>query len=132
MHDGMAVTPLTVVPGPPGRFQYAPGTYSHQLRMSSRLTGPSRLPEHERAWNEQLRIGLRVVLAGRGPLGDRHVARRPHERPELGRRHGTLVHPEPVHLDSTDRTLLGVEALVAHVERAARNEDHVRGRRHAG
>jgi hypothetical protein len=37
---GCRSRPLIVEPDPAGFFQNAPGTYSHQLRASSRGTGP--------------------------------------------------------------------------------------------
>ena len=58
---GCRSLPLIVLPGPAGFFQYAPGTYSHQLRTSFSSTGPRRLAEHERPGHEQLGIGVRVV-----------------------------------------------------------------------
>jgi hypothetical protein len=85
---------------------------------------PLRLAKDQGAGDEQLRVGVRVLRGVELALGDRDVLRLTHEAAELGGGHRPLVDPEPVDLDAADRRLFGVEALVAHVERAAGDEDH--------
>ncbi len=86
-----------------------------------------RLLEDQRAGDEQsgIRVGIRSRVER--PLGERHVPGCAHETAELGRGHGALVDPERLDLDATDRSLLGIEPLVAHREAAAGDEHHPRG-----
>ena len=95
-----------VVPGPPGRFQLAPGDVLPPVAVVVEAHRAGRLPEDERAGHEQCRVGVRVRRGIEWPLRHRHVLGLPHEAPELGRGDRMLVHPEPVHRDPVDRPLL--------------------------
>src|SRR5262249_59301439 len=84
-----------------------------------------RPPEDERARHEVRRIGTGVVLGDGSPLGPGHVARLLHEAAELGDRDGVAVDPEAVDRALPYRSLLPVEAVATHSQRAARDLDHV-------
>jgi hypothetical protein len=88
--------------------------------------GPGCLLEDQRPRDEQLGVCVRVLGGVEWALRDRDVTRLPHEPTELGRRHRTLVYPEPLDLDATHGSFLRVEALVSHVVGAAPDEDHAR------
>jgi hypothetical protein len=86
--------------------------------------------EDQRAWDEEVGVGVGVLGGIERPLGDGDVAGLADKATELGRGDGLLVHPEPVDRNAVHRALLGVEVLRAHGERRARDPAHARrGRR---
>jgi len=66
---------------------------------------------HERSRDEQLGIGVRIVLGRRCLLGRGDVAGLLHEPPELGDRDRVTIDPETVDGRLANRRLLRVEAI---------------------
>ncbi len=93
---------------------------------------PWRRREHERSGHEQGRIGARIIGGVRRDFRGGDVSGVLHEAPELGDGHRVRVHPEPVDRHLVDRSLLRIEVLGPHPERASGDEGHVlrRGTRH--
>ncbi len=87
----------------------------------------ARPAKDERAGDQQVRIGLRVVRGVERPFGQGHVIGLAHETPEFGDRHGMLVDPEAVDPDLVHGPFLGVELVRAHEEFATLDPDHVLG-----
>ncbi len=85
--------------------------------------------EDECAGNQHRWVGTRKVGRVQRPFGHGDVPGRLHESTEVGDRDGMLVHPEPIDADRMDRSLLGVELVGAHEERAAGDPGHVLCRR---
>ena len=113
-----------VVPGPPGFRQDAPGHVLPPAADVVQRHGAVGLAEDERPGDEQLGVGVGVVLRVERPLGDGDVAGLADEAAELRCRDGVLVHPEAVDRDLADRPLLGIEVLGAHQERPGREPGH--------
>src|SRR5262249_2571947 len=127
--DGMALAAADVAAralgvAPVGARRPAPPVA--EVAQVDRAAG---LAEDERAGDERVVVGVRVVLPERRPLRPRRVPGRLHAPPELGHRDGMAVDPEAVDGDLADRPLLWVEAVRAHAERAPGQLDHVAGLR---
>jgi hypothetical protein len=103
-----------------------PGDVRPPVAVVVEVDRASRRLEDQRARNEQVRVGIRIVVRDERPFGHRDVPRLAREAAELGRRDGPLVHPEAVDRDAVHRPLLRVEVLGAHRERAAGNPRHAR------
>src|SRR5262249_313610 len=105
-----------LLPGPCGCRQSAPGTYSHQARLSRRSTGPRgfRNTEEPGTTSEGERgggVGSRVHGGIGRPLAGRDVARRTDEFLKVGVGHGIGVDPESLHCFPTYGPLFAIEVV---------------------
>ena len=119
---------MTVLPGPSGCLQHAPGVQVHQLRWSLVSTGPSVMRNTSEPGPK--RVGVRAGVKRRveRAFGDRDVARGRDEGGELGVGDGGGVGQEPVHLGAVRRPFIGVVPVGPHQEFPAGDPPHpVRG-----
>jgi hypothetical protein len=92
--------------------------------MVVEIDWPACSAEYERSRDEELRVGVGILLGVERALRERRVLRLPHEAPEPRSGDWRLVHPEAADRDPVHGALLGIEVLGAHRERTARDPAH--------
>src|SRR5262249_401059 len=129
---GVGLPPTDRRSRPAGPLPRGPGHVSPPVAVVPKVDRSGGLPKDERAGDEKLRVGARVIGRVERPLGDRRVAGLAHEAAALAGPAELLVHPEAIDCDASNGPLLGVEVVRAHGELAARNPPHRFGGRRSG
>ena len=132
VRDGMALPPADVAPRPFGVPPVGTGRPGPPVAVVAEVDRPGCLVEDERAGDEQLRVGVGVVVRMGRVLRPGDMAGVLHESPELGDRHRVSIDPEPPDRHLADGTLLRIEVRRAHPEPAAGQLDHVLEERRHG